>query len=314
MDLRQISTFLQVAELGSLSKAAERLRIAQPALSRQMRLLEQELGVALFTRHGRGMLLTPPGERLRARAGAILREIDDTRAELTAEAGAVRGRVVVGMPPTVGGVVATRLVERFLDLYPEVTLRVVLAFSGFLLEWLHGGEADLAVVYGTTPPVGVRLSPLLVEPLGFVTRAAAGPAPHHAISFAEAARARLILPGPQHGLRRLVEAAARDAGLSLCVAVEADDLHIQKDLVRRGRGATILPPAAVHAEVAAGALAAAPIVDPPLTRKLMLAEPLGRRPSNAALRCAAVLREEIAAMVAAGLWQGQLLDGKTIPA
>ncbi len=310
MDLRQLTTFLQVAELGSLSKAAERIRIAQPALSRQMRLLEQELGVALFIRHGRGMVLTPAGERLRIRAGAILRDLDDTRAELTEAAGAVRGRVVVGMPPTVGEVIATRLIERFLTQHPEVTLRVVLAFSGFLLDWLHSGEVDLAVVYGTAPASGVRLSPLLVEPLCYVAPSAEGLAPHHAVPFAEMARARLILPGPQHGLRRLVEAAASERGVTLTVAVEADDLQIQKELVARGRGATVLPLAAVHREVAAGLLGAAPIIDPPLSRKLMLAEPLGRRPSNAASRLAAVLREEVSAMVHAGTWQGQLLGGE----
>ncbi len=314
MDLRQLTTFLQVAELGSLSKAAERIRIAQPALSRQMRLLEQELGVALFTRHGRGMVLTPPGERLRGRAGAILRDLEDVRAELIEEAGAVRGHVTVGMPPTVSGVIATRLIERFLTQHPDVTLRIVPAFSGYLLDWLHGGEVDLAVVYGAAPPAGVRLTPMLIETLCFVAPAASAPAPHHAIRFAEVARARLILPGPQHGLRRLVEEAARAQGLALAVAVEVDDLQVLKDLALRGLGATVLPLAAVHEEVGSGRLAAAPIVDPPLVRKLMLAEPLGRRPSNAARRFAAVLREEVAAMVRAGTWQGQLLGDDRIPA
>jgi LysR family transcriptional regulator, nitrogen assimilation regulatory protein len=129
MDLRQLTTFTQVADLGSLSKAAERLRIAQPALSRQIRLLEEELKVALFTRHGRGMELTSAGEMLRARASSILRQVEETRADLMQEAGAVRGRVVFGMPPTVGDVLATRLIERFLGLYPEVTLRAVTAYQ-----------------------------------------------------------------------------------------------------------------------------------------------------------------------------------------
>src|SRR3954469_10734762 len=125
MDLRQLTTFVQVADLGSLSKAAERLRIAQPALSRQIRLLEEELKVTLFTRHGRGMVLTPAGELLRGRASGILRQVEEARADLMEEAGAVRGRVVFGMPPTVGDVLATRLIERFLALHPEVRLRVV---------------------------------------------------------------------------------------------------------------------------------------------------------------------------------------------
>ena len=146
MDLRQLTTFMQVAELGSLSKASDRLRIVQPALSRQIRLLEEELKVTLFTRHGRGMVLTHAGELLRVRAGSILRQIEETRADLSLEAGTVRGQVILGVPPTVGDVLATRLVERFLHRFPEVRLRVVTAFSGYLLEWLHSGEIDMAVI------------------------------------------------------------------------------------------------------------------------------------------------------------------------
>jgi DNA-binding transcriptional LysR family regulator len=307
MDLRQLNTFLQVAELGSLSRAADRLRIAQPALSRQIRLLEEELKVPLFTRHGRGMELTGPGEALRARAAAILRQVEETRAELIEEAGAVRGRVVFGLPPTVGAVVATRLVERFHATYPEVRLRVVQAFSGYLLDWLQGGEVDVAVVYAGATASGVRTSPLLVETLVLVTEPGRDLPLHHAIPFAEVAKERLILPGPQHGLRRLIEAEAGRLGLALDVAVEADDLAMLKALAGKGLGATILPQAAVHEEVAEGRLRAAPIIDPHLSRKLVVAEPLGRHPTNAVRRFAGLLREEVAGMVRSGLWDGQLL-------
>jgi len=308
MDLRQLNTFIQVADLGSLSRAADRLRIAQPALSRQIRLLEEELAVPLFTRHGRGMVLTEAGERLRARASGILRQVEDTRTDIMQEAGAVRGRVVFGMPPTVGSILATRLIERFLAQYPDVTLRVVQAFSGYLLDWLYSGELDIAVVYGGDAAASVRFSPLLVENLHYVGAAEAGLTPHHAVSFADVTAGRLILPGPQHGLRQLVEAEARRCGHGLQVAVEADDLQILKELAMRGIGATILPLAAVHEEVRAGRLCAAPIIDPHMSRKLVVAEPLGRQLSNAVRRFGEVLRDEVSTMVQAGVWDGQLLD------
>jgi LysR family nitrogen assimilation transcriptional regulator len=312
MDLRQLNTFLQVAELGSLSRAADRLRIAQPALSRQIRMLEEELRVALFTRHGRGMVLTAPGEMLRARAAAILRQVEDARTDLIHEAGAVRGRVVFGMPPTVGGVLATRLIERMLTLYPEVRLRAVQAFSGYLLEWLQGGEIDIAVVYGTVPIASVRVSPLLIENLAFVTPAPTPPAlpppgTHPPATFADIAAHRLVLPGPQHGLRRLIEDEARGRGLALDIAVEADDLQVIKELVLRRLGATVLPFAAVHAEVAAGSMHAVPIIDPHLSRKLVVAEPLGRPTSNAVRRFGEVLRAEVSDMVRTGVWDGTLI-------
>ena len=307
MDLRQLTTFLQVAELGSLSRAAERLRIAQPALSRQIRLLEQELKVALFTRHGRGMVPTAAGEALRVRATGILRQVEETREEMIQEAGAVRGRVIFGVPPTVGAVVASRLVERFMTTYPEVRLRIVQAFSGYLLDWLQGGEVDVAVVYAGAVATGVRTVPLLVETMCFIAPADSGLSPHQAMPFAEVARRRLVLPSPQHGLRQLVEAEARRHGLTLDIAVEADDLELLKELVRKRLCCTVLPLAAVHEEVAAGLLTAAPIIDPHLSRKLVVAEPLGRQPSNAVRRFAAMLREEVGQMVRTGVWDGQLL-------
>lgn len=314
MDLRQLNTFLQVAELGSLSRAADRLRIAQPALSRQIRMLEEELRVALFTRHGRGMVLTAPGEMLRARAAAILRQVEEARTDLVHEAGLVRGRVVFGMPPTVGGVLATRLIERVLTLYPEIKLRAVQAFSGYLLEWLQGGEIDIAVVYGTVPIASVRVSPLLVENLAFVTPTHLPQDAQRGVTFADVAARRLVLPGPQHGLRRLIEDEARGRGLSLDIAVEADDLQVIKELVRRRLGATVLPLAAVHAEVAAGHLHAAPIIAPHLSRKLVIAESLGRPTSNAVRRFGEVLRSEVSDMVRTGMWDGTLIREDKISA
>lgn len=307
MDLRQLHTFLQVAELGSLSKASDRLRIAQPALSRQIRQLEEELRVPLFTRHGRGMVPTHAGEMLRSRASGILRQVEAARADLVLEAGAVRGHVVFGMPPTVGDVLAIRLIERFLGLHPEVTLRVVTAYSGYLLEWLHSGEVDIAVVYSTERAANVRISPLLVENLYLVGAEEPAEEAGHPVPFAEVAARRLVLPGPQHGLRVLVEEEARRRDLALNVVVEADSLQVQKGLVMRRLGSTVLPLASVHAEVTAGLLRASPIVDPRLSRKLVVAHPLGRQASNAARRFGQVLRDEVAEMATSGVWDGQLL-------
>jgi DNA-binding transcriptional LysR family regulator len=307
MDLRQLTTFLQVAELGSLSRASDRLRIAQPALSRQMRLLEEDIGAKLFNRHGRGMALTAAGELLRHRAAGILRQLEETRTELMAEVGAVRGRVTFGLTPTVGAVLSTRLIERVLMTYPEVTLRVVQGFSGYLIDWLRNGEVDIAVIYGAGASAGVRQSPLLVESLYVVTPAGTNLSPHHALAFAEVTRERLVLPGPSHGLRKLVQAEAEARGLTLRIVVEADDLGVLKELALKGFAWTVLPLAAVHDEVAAGRLCAAPIIEPHLSRRLAIAEPLGRPASVAVARFADLLRDEVTAMVRAGVWNGQLL-------
>jgi LysR family nitrogen assimilation transcriptional regulator len=307
MDLKQLTTFLQVAELGSLSKASERLRVVQPALSRQIRMLEEELKVALFVRHGRGMVLTHAGEMLRERAGSILRQIEETRADLIMEAGAVRGQINLGVPPTVGDVLATRLIEKFLYRHPQVRLRIVTAFSGHLLSWLHSGEIDIAVVYGSEQETNIHFTSLMVENLYLITPVQDGVRPGQPLTFQELAARDLVLPGPRHGLRILVEREARSRGLSLRIPVEADALQILKGLVMRGIGATILPMPAVHREVSEGLLAASAIVAPCLSRKLVVARPLGRRASIAIQQFDEVLRKEVATMVQEGVWEGRLL-------
>ncbi len=307
MDLRQLRTFLHVAELGSLSKAAERLRIAQPALGRQMKLLEEELGVALFARHGRGMVPTAAGRILADRASAILRLVADTRAELIAERDAVKGTVSLGVPPTVGEVLAGRLVERFVKQHPAVTVRIVPAFSGYLHDLLQRGEVDLAVMYETPVTPQIRVEPLIVEELFLVGARGAGLAMERPVPFAGLADRAMILPGPRQGLRRLVEGEARRAGIALRVAVEADALQTLKDLVLRGLGFTVLPFAVIHAELQAGSLCAAPIAEPALTRRLVLARSLVTPASNAVRRFTDTLKAETTDMVRDGVWQGELL-------
>lgn len=176
---------------------------------------------------------------------------------------------------------ATRQIDRFPSAYPEVTLRIVHGFSGCLIEWRPNGEPDIAVIHGAPQAGGVRQSPLLVEKFCLV---AAGDSPltsYHAVPFAQVAGQRPVLPGAAHGLRKLIEAEARLRGIALQIVVEADDLRVLKDPARKRLGSTVLPLAAVQAEVTRGELAVAPIIDPHITRKLVVAEPLDRQARNA---------------------------------
>ena len=307
MDLRQLRTFVHVAELGSLSKAADRLRIAQPALSRQVRMLEDELKVPLFSRHGRGMVLTSSGEVLLARAVAVLRDLEAARADVAAEQGTVRGRVVLGAPPTVGDALSARLVERFLNLHPDVFIRIVSAFSGYLLDWLQRGEIDLAVVYEPEVRQNLRIEPLFAETLFLVGGPDAMPSRKRQVPFAKVLERRLVLPGPQHGLRKIVERAAQKVDRTLDIVVEADSLQTMKDLVERGTGWTILPLGSVHREISQGRLTAAQITAPQLTRTLVIAEALGRQTSRAARLFHETLRAEVHDMVKNRIWNGTLL-------
>lgn len=307
MDLRQLSTFIQIAQLGSVSKAANKLHTAQPALSRQIRMLEDELHVRLFDRHGRGMRLTEAGELFLARSQAILTQLEDTRSELLSCEMTVRGNVRIGMPPTVGDVIAAPLIEKFHTRYPEVMIRVVPAFSGYLIDFLSRGEVDLAIVYNVGRHLDVGLTPLVEEKLYLVGPARADLSRHASVTLAAAAENRLVLPGPAHGLRVLLEKEARRRAVSLSVAMEADALQILKQLVKRDMGFTILPMASIYEDVVAGSLTAAPIVQPDLVRKLVLARALGQPWSNAVKLFVEMLQAEIGAMISANILDGRLL-------
>lgn len=306
MELRQLGTFLHVAELGSVSKAAQRLRIAQPALSRQLLQLEADLKVALFTRHGRGMVLTPAGELLRARATNVLQTLEEARADLLQAAAEEGGNVVFGMPPTVGEVLAARLIERFMAHHPAIALRFVTASTGYLLEWLQSGQVDIAIVHAPEDASKLKLTALLEEELLFVSAANRPAAAGHSVTLAAVARHRLVMTGAQHGLRILAEREARRLGLRLDVAVEVDSLAVLKTLVLRRVGATILPFAAIHQDVAAGLLHAVPITEPRLARTLVMAQPLQAKASLPVRRFAQVLESEVAAMVQTQAWFGHI--------
>ena len=169
MDLRQLRTFRAVAELGSLSRAADKLRIAQPALSRQIRLLEHELRTPLFIRHGRGMVLTEAGRILLDRTAGLVHRLEQARADVLACSGQPSGRVIIGMVPTVGGTLAARLVQRVVEQLPGVELRLVEAYGSYLTEWLYKGEIDLAVVYGPQQNVHLRTTALRQDELHVVS-------------------------------------------------------------------------------------------------------------------------------------------------
>ncbi|MEO7150479.1 MAG: LysR family transcriptional regulator, partial [Burkholderiaceae bacterium] len=169
MDLNQLATFVQVAELGSFTRAANALKVAQPALSRQVRLLEVELRQSLFERTGRGVELTEAGRRLLAHGRIILAQVERALQDLEDQRGAATGRLVIGLPPSVSRRLTGPLVQAFRERYPRAALSVVEGLSTYLLEWLTLGRIDCAVVYNATPASALDLLPVLDEPLCLIS-------------------------------------------------------------------------------------------------------------------------------------------------
>lgn len=291
MDLRQLRTFRTVAELGSLSKASDHLRIAQPALSRQIKLLEHELRTPLFVRHGRGMVPTDAGRMLLERTSLVVRQLEQAREDVLSIAGTPCGRVVIGMVPTIGSALALTLARRVVRDLPGVTLRLVEAYGGYLIDGLHRGEIDMAVVYGPATGLHLDAETLRHDDLFAVGAAGTGLDADRAVDLAWLAAQPRVLPSAPHALRFLIDEAFGAEGRDARVVVEADSFGAMLDIVAGGIGITLLPYYAVAGQVDAGRLEASRIL-PALRRELVLALPSRHRTSTAAIAVAKIVRRE----------------------
>jgi LysR family transcriptional regulator, nitrogen assimilation regulatory protein len=303
MDLKQLRTFRAVAELGSLSKAADRLRAAQPALSRHIKLLEHELRVELFVRNGRGMLLTSAGRLLLDRTAGLVRQIEQVRDDIQSASGKPSGRVILGLVPTVSAVLSGRLARRVVTNFPEISLRIVESYGGHLVEWLHRGEMDIAITYG--PAVDLHLSVQLIghEDIAVVGPPGSGLNKRKQVDLKWLVKQNLILPSLSHGLRALLEKAVAREKLTLNALIEADSYRAQISLMEEGLGYTLLPPSAIRAELAARRLEMAALVGPSVSRELILASPVAHPPSIATTTLTTLIASEIERLSNEGLWK-----------
>jgi LysR family nitrogen assimilation transcriptional regulator len=307
MELRQLRTFLVVAETGSLSRAAGRLRIAQPALSRQIRMLEDEVGAALFHRHARGMALSEAGEILVAHARGALRELDQAKSDLSALAGQVSGKVAIGLLPSVSDLITGPFARVMRKRHPRVRLQFITGLATHLLEWLEKQEIDVAIVSEPVVPTSLEFTPLLEEPLYLVGSAEIARFKSRTLPLRELAKYPLILPSSDFGLRGGIDRAVHAAGIELDVAAEANAIHVQRALIRAGIGYALLPSSVVLGRQASKDMKAVRIVDPPIRRRIGLAMPITRRRPLAARSAADILVEEIRKSFRAGGWPGARL-------
>lgn len=301
MDLRQLRYFLRVAECGSFTAAAAALHVSQPALGMQIRKLEDELGAALLVRHARGATPTEAGRMLARHAAAILERLETARRALAEMTGGPRGTVALGVTPTVGRVLVPELLERMAAVLPGIAVTVSEALSEEVMRAVADERLDLAFTYNPHGVRGLAFTPLLREGLRLVGPTALAPS-GRSVGFAALARHPLILPSRPHGIRVLLEEAAAARGLALDVRHEIDSIPMQREMVERGLGCTVLPYGVVAREAEAGRLFARPIVRPRIERTLYLACPV-RRPETPAVAAARGLIEAVVAeAAAAGRW------------
>lgn len=270
MDVRQLRYFSEIVEAKSFTRAADRVRVAQPALGLQIRKLEEELGVPLLHRHSRGVEPTEAGLVLLGHANAILKQIEQAQREVTDLSGPPRGNVVLGITPTASALLATRLIRSCQDLYPGVSLNVFEGMSEEVMRRLADNSLDMGFSYNPGAAKGIATEPLLTEDL-FLVGAVGDDDPGEKVSFGDVVKRALILPSRGFGLREWVENTARDQEMTVKIAFEIDSVATQRELVEGGLGFTILPYAAVRTAVEAGRLFAAQIIRPRISRTLTIA-------------------------------------------
>ena len=294
MDLLQLRYFLRVAQLGSFTKAAAALHIAQPAITRQVRLLEEELGVELLLRHSRGAEATEAGIKLAAGAESIFRNLAQLRAEVIASSQSVTGNLRIGFPPSVGDLLVSNVVTVYRQRYPDVVLSLREGYSEALRDDLLGDRLDLAVITGSESNPLLVARPLYEEQLWVLEANGRGavPAAGRSYSLADVAKRPLIQPSRTNTLRLLLESRAAEAGLELNVVVEAEALHLIKELVRKGVGCHVSPYSAVSGEVGHGDFAGGPLKGLVVSRQLV--RRIDRPVSAALLRFTETFDAEVA--------------------
>ncbi|MDB5375701.1 MAG: hypothetical protein JWR00_147 [Rubritepida sp.] len=308
MDLRQLQLFRRIVAEGSFSRAAAALGIAQPALSRQVRALEEELGIRLLHRNGRGVSPTEEGRRFAEAVAPVLDDLDRVREEAMAAQGVARGKLRVAMPPSVAAALGPALMRHLRAEMPEVELNLRDGFTGTIHEWLTRGEVDIAVLNPMRRSAAVKTEPLYDAHLFLIyargdIRVAKLLTPSGEISLADVASLPLLLPGRHHGMRREVAVALSSAGL-IAQIEDVDSLSGVKHMVAEGLGYTLFAWDAVSLEIEAGALAAARVCAPVLLHGFVLGTSAEVSPAIRAV--VRFLREEVRRRIADGRLRGSL--------
>ena len=308
MELRQLRYFVAIADSGSFSKAAERVFVAQSALSHQVAQLEDELGASLFHRSRRGVELTDAGQRFFPHAVSILRQAEEALHSARHTDDEPRGKVVFGIPHSASNALALPLLREVHQRLPRIELELTEELTGNLTRQLRTGQINLAVLFDDGHLGGFTCRRLLSEQLCLIEPAGPGATLAATITLAQALAQPLILPASPHGVRPLIEAAAARAGLAPPqVFADISSISILRTTLLAGLGRTLLPVMPLRPEIEAGLLVATPVVNPPLERVLVLCASVHIPLSSASQAVAGLAVALVQRLCTEGHWPGGTL-------
>jgi LysR family transcriptional regulator, nitrogen assimilation regulatory protein len=308
MNLRQLQYFATVSDLQSVSRAANRLRIAQPALTRHIHVLQRELGVQLFERRGRGISLTKAGELFQQRVKTLLRDLDRAKIEVAALARSAAGPVEVGLPEAISFSLSHVLLKRIHEDLPQISIRIIDGWTGFIIEWLIVGRLDLGIIYDHTLTSDVlHTEPLASEEHFLICGPTHKLAKFRSVNALDLARLPLALPPRHNGLRVTVENHLKTIGEKPKVLYEIDSLIAIKQLVKTGQACTVMPLGNVANDVELGHLVMVPLANSTLHRTLFIAWSNERLVTPQMKAVIDVIRSQVAALVTSGRWGSRYL-------
>lgn len=303
MELRQLRYFVAIVDHGSLSRAARALHVAQPALTQQLRQLEDELKAQLLHRSAQGVLSTDAGKTFYEHAQAILKQIEDARSAVAQSTDAPSGTVALGIPQSVSGALALPLLIAVRATYPDISLQLTEELSGNLIQQLKSGRINLAVLFDDGQLGGFASTPMVDEQLMFITRTGSAFAPRGKnMTLAKAVQVPLILPGPQHGVRPRIENVVRSAGLTLRQVIEINSIAILKSALLADIGATILPGAPVLSEIERKVITAYPFAGTNIARTVTLCASRNIPLTNAAAAVKRLVLDVTVRLCRSGEW------------
>jgi LysR family nitrogen assimilation transcriptional regulator len=302
MNLRALSNFLKVAETGSLQGAAGIVHIAQPALTRQIAMLEEEFSTRLFLRHHRGVTLTEAGEQLREHAERILAEVAKTRVAMSTAAEKPTGTVSLGLPTAMRYVLSSAVISAYHKAYPDVNLKVHEAFAHIIEDMLQTRQVDVAILFnGTRKLDNFDMTPLVTEDVYLAGPPDAGLDLSSPVSVKYLAEVPIILISRRNELRLAAERAMAQHNLDFQSFLEVEGQPLTLDLVKKGVGYTITPFCAIQAEIESGQLSGAPIRG--LTINWALGVNRVRAHAPAVRELIALIQQAVNDRVASGTWR-----------
>ncbi len=309
IDLRGLRNFVAVASAGSISRAAENQHIAQPALSTQIKLIEEELGARLFERNSRGVRLTATGERFLTHAIDILKRVEVASEDVRAAIKEPSGRVALGLPQSLAKFLTVPLVSEIVTRWPKIQFQMIEMSTGYIPDYLVKGHIDLGLTFGMDEGAGIRFTHLVDEELVFVT------SPKQLDGIPLSAREttagiplktlkhfKMILPTRTHSLRRRIDEFLAIESESLNVIVEVNTIPQLIELTAADVGSTILSYAAVSADLMTSKLTALRMIEPKMFRPVYLCRSAITPLSIAVSSVQDLLQEMVKEMVTVGSW------------